>query len=210
MSSKYLEISKTKEQNNKLDVESYQSKVRDLLMETMNRHFFSARISKTFSSFDTHQNDFSENIGSVTKLHQSFLENLYNIYEENTKQKISKPDPSELSDYVITSEGVVNENWTSTVSLPSQIIEVNQDFVILECLIDYEKRILEKRKFKKSILEQKCRLILSNIILLKISEKPGKIQFEFEDAMNLGYDKYFSISEYISDFDSIDTGKFIK
>ncbi len=125
----------------------------------------------------------------------------------------SKKSPEledDLSDYTITGDGFISENWSSTFTIPSNIIEVNNEFVILECLIDYQNKILETRRFKRTLLDGKCRLFPNHIIILKISERPGKIQFEFEDGANFGYEKYFNPSEYLPDASSINTGKLIR
>lgn len=130
-----------------------------------------------------------------------------NKISESKRENFTEDD---LSDYVITGDGLINENWKSTISIPSQVIEVNNDFVILECLIDYEKKELELRKFKRSLFEDKFLLKSKSIIVLKIFEKPGKLQIEFEDGRNLGLEKYFDENYYLDNLDSVNTGQYIK
>ena len=206
MSRNYLEISKTLEQPEKVNLESLRSKISNLLLREQDLLNF---VSKSNFESNLQNTNYLDTFHYFNQVTYQNVDNAEKIHEDLIKPKVSITE-KDLSDYVITSEGLVDENWTSVVTIPSQIIEVNEHFVVMECLLDYEKKILEKRKFKKNILEKKFNLILFNILILKIFEKPGKIQFEFKDGKHLGYERYFSVTDYIGEIDSIETGKLIK
>lgn len=208
MSNNYLEISK--EENSQT-----QNKVSETGTEMFNEQWDPANIVrnelKEFTDLDSQFNrlNYITEFNYQTKYSYPIFENIYAQITALNKAKKASPVELGLSDYLITSEGVINENWSSTVSIPSKIIEINETFVILECLIDYENKTLEKRKFKRSLLEGKCDLYPEYIVIVKISEKPGKIQFEFENGMNLGFEKYFCETDYLTDIDSISIEKAI-
>jgi hypothetical protein len=206
MSKKYLEISKIDEKSQRTNVEGFHWI--DSHFFNFIRHSYKNVLDKNIEQ-NTSEVNFLSHFKSEADRAYLLFDNSYEIDKDLKNKQPSKVE-TELSEYVITSEGVVNEHWTSVLSLPSQIIEVNDSFVLMECLLDYEKQILEKRKFKRNLVEGKCKMALYSIVILKISEKPGKLQFEFQDGMNLGYEKYFTESNYILDIDSLDTGKFIK
>ncbi len=114
---------------------------------------------------------------------------------------------SPSSDFVIGSNGDLFEDWKSTEVIPSKLIEVNKNYILLDCLIDSETGECETRKFKRSFIDGKFPLRGSTIVLIKLFERPGKFVIEFEDGSHKGYERYFDIDEDVSD---IGFGKYLK
>jgi hypothetical protein len=98
----------------------------------------------------------------------------------------------------IGANGFIEEKWDSTTDIPAKIIEVDSLHLTMECLIDPEKEQFQNRKFKRTLFEDDFKLRLDKIYLIRIRERKGKIQFEFLDGSNLGFEHYFEFSEQIS------------
>lgn len=150
------------------------------------------------------------NIISNKVIFENFLEVFSsNLSDLEIVKKQDLASQKEYSEYAITSEGLLNERWDSTVTIPCMIIEITESTILLDCIVDIEEDTIEVRRFKKSLFGKDCRLTINGIILLKVYEKPGKITYELKDGTNLGFEKYFqdkSDDEYLT----IGVGKEIK
>ena len=128
--------------------------------------------------------------------------------DHNSKRSTSSPNsPQELSSYSITPIGDLLELFTSTEYLYSRVIEISNNFMLLECIIDYNDLKYDIRKIERSLIPNELQS-LNKIICIKISKRPGKFVSEFYEASDLGSSKYFEIDENI--YNDLDTGSAIK
>ena len=90
------------------------------------------------------------------------LRNIFNLKEINyTKYKEFQ---SETNDLIDVTKHVI----------PAIIIEVNNDYVILNCLIDEEKKKFQRRKFDLDPLKGKFDLVVGEGLYIIIETKSGE------------------------------------
>ena len=99
------------------------------------------------------------------------------------------------SDYILNSSGSIVQNWDRTHIYPSKLVEVFKETVLLECLMDSEKKIFKLRHFKRSVIEGMMKLEFGVIILIKTFERAGKQTFEYEKGAESVYGRYFEIED---------------
>ena len=97
---------------------------------------------------------------------------------------IKNPD-SELSEISINSLGIIEESWNSILKIPGRIIEVTETTVVLECVIDLEKKTIQERTFKKDLFNGAVPLQEYQLVLIKIFQRTGKISYEFLNGNGL-------------------------
>lgn len=98
---------------------------------------------------------------------------------------VATPGTSELSDYTITSGGIIEEQWDIIQTIPARLLEVNENHVILECLIDVENKTFQNRKFEKDLLEGIIPLVSFYPLIIRIFKRKGERKFNFIDGKNL-------------------------
>ncbi len=99
--------------------------------------------------------------------------------ETYTNRQPSKREAgdSDLSNIVISAVGSFYEEWVSVVNVPSQIIEINNLEVIMECL-DLESNDIQIRTFARHNFPKQ--IAISDNFLVTIYSGVGKINIEFE------------------------------
>ena len=109
------------------------------------------------------------------------------------------PDQSikkDISNSIIGENGII-EKWERIDHIPVKVIEINNENILLDCY-DLETKNIEMRAFPKSLFDKN--LQTDKLLLLKIYQKENKMVFEFEEATDRGYEKYFIVDkdEYIN------------
>jgi hypothetical protein len=90
------------------------------------------------------------------------------ITESYTREK-----KEDLTDYIITEEGIVTESWHSIINIPSQIIEVTEEYVKLECIFNLERKEYGYLEFDLNDLIHLTPLMQHKLVLIKIFKRPG-------------------------------------
>ena len=85
-----------------------------------------------------------------------------------------------------------------------EIIEVEQDFVLINCLLDEEKKIFQIRRFDKAPFEGYINIEVGNFISIRSTTKPGSRLFEFSNE-STDLSKYFKKPDY---FEGLEGSKF--
>ncbi|HVX28441.1 MAG TPA: hypothetical protein VHB70_18985 [Parafilimonas sp.] len=97
---------------------------------------------------------------------------------------INKEVNEALSDFTITAQGIIQEKWKTVETIASMLIEVNDESVVLQCLINEENNIFENRVFEKELVSH-LNLSKKIPIMIKIYKRPGEIKFKFIDGKGL-------------------------
>lgn len=87
-----------------------------------------------------------------------------------------------------------------------EIVEVEQDFVLINCLLDQERKIFQVRRFDKTPFEGYINIKVGNFISIRSITKPGSRLFEFNnEPQDLSH--YFKKPNY---FEGLEDSKFFK
>jgi hypothetical protein len=100
----------------------------------------------------------------------------FDLFTEQIKEK---QEEQSFSNYTITSDGLVQETWKTIQHIPSRILEIDDEFVILECLTDPEKKAFQNRKIERSSLAGAVPLNRHQLVMMKISKRPGETRVQF-------------------------------
>ena len=85
-----------------------------------------------------------------------------------------------------------------------EIIEVEKDFILINCLLDEENKIFQIRRFDKTPFDGYINISVGNYISIRSTTKPGSRLFEFNnEATDLS--KYFKKPNY---FEGLENSKF--
>ncbi len=90
------------------------------------------------------------------------------------------------------------ETIKDVFEFPGEIIEIEEDFVLINCLLDKEKRVFQIRRFDKGPFENYIDLKVGNYILLKSITKPGSRLFEFSNEPS-DLSNYFAKEDYFKE-----------
>lgn len=89
--------------------------------------------------------------------------------------------------------------------IDGQILDIQEDCVIIDCLLDKEKEIIQKRRFDILPFANIKNLKEGNFITIKIITKPGSKLYEFYSNNSKHLSKLFSKDHF---FDGIDENSF--
>jgi hypothetical protein len=128
------------------------------------------------------------------------------LNSENPLQRSFNSD-NQISGLSITEEGVLQEIIIRSEVIFSRIIEMNKQEIILECLMDKEKRIYRERKINKNILDGVVSLEVGRLVLIHQRVSKGKIIHEFEDGENIILKDYFIFDDPFKGMENISFGK---
>jgi hypothetical protein len=170
------------------------------------------KAGESFQDFDqTTTGQFYDEFSSSFLHHKDLKpDNILDIQTKTVPNITRRTKPSETPfetspDYEINESGELFENWDVTETWPAKLIEVNNDFVLLECLIDYQNKEYSLRQFPRAVMEGKIPFRFGTFVIIKVFMRPGKQVFEYEHDFKAEYKKYFETDN--SDIDSIRIGK---
>ncbi|MFO7890370.1 MAG: hypothetical protein R6V04_08520 [bacterium] len=142
-------------------------------------------------------------------------------YNEEEKTQISLPEGSLLKTkeiYQDEPEGagmksvasffrekgvILKENWNPPAHIGGKIVEITDSAVIVECLINKQKKVYQIRKFPKSLFNNLLHLKKGNLILISIRFKAGSQRIDIIDAKGLNIVKQEDF-EYKGNWEGID------
>lgn len=119
-------------------------------------------------------------------LNPSFLK-LYSIQEDVVPvgfKKIQINGHFDIEPFSINTfqDKLTPEIPLSTEIIHAQVLEVEEEDVLLNCLIDEEKRIFQLRKFDREPLNDEVNLSINSVITITIETYKGRRVFLFENA----------------------------
>lgn len=115
-----------------------------------------------------------------------------------TNSECGDENEVELSELRLTSDGLFEERWDNIINIPARLIELGDDFAILECIVDLDSGIIENRKFERCVLEGAVTFKALQPILITVFKRSGQIRFTFKDNFQTSYSKHFE-KEYFLD-----------
>ena len=87
-----------------------------------------------------------------------------------------------------------------------EIIEVEQDYILINCLLDKEKKIFQIRRFDRTPFDSYINIEVGNYISIRSVTKPGSRLFEFNNETS-DLSNYFKKPNY---FEGLEDSKFFK
>lgn len=97
------------------------------------------------------------------------------------------------------SDIVVLKNWKNIENFPGRVIEVNDEYVVLECLVDKENRIYEERIFKKSLFNN-YNLKETEYFYLRLFERQNEMLFQIHNTPGLILESDFPKLDFVKEF----------
>jgi hypothetical protein len=92
--------------------------------------------------------------------------------------------------------------WVKEETIPSRILEINDNTVILECLMDAENHLFENRVFEKKLLEGVVDLEQDGLVLIEVMSRKGEIRFLFKEGENFINPDIFAEPDYASQLEN--------
>lgn len=77
---------------------------------------------------------------------------------------------------------VIIEQWKNTQNLSARIIEVNEQNVLLECLIDKRIRQYQERRFNIDLFDGIAEIKQGKLIMLQVYQKPQHFMIKIVDG----------------------------
>ena len=96
-----------------------------------------------------------------------------------TKQKNNFQDAEGISRLIAEIKEDFQENRKETEEFIAEIIEISENFVVLNCLLDSETEFYQIRRFEKSPLSHFTNLKTGGFMIVRITTEPGERKFEF-------------------------------
>jgi hypothetical protein len=160
-------------------------------MATNNTSFEPAEASEVREQANRPQPKFD----AVTTTYETELN--FNIVPEIPSIKRSATDNIESSsDFSVDESGeLYARDWSSVEVWPAKLIQVDADFVMLECLTDYKENEFTLRQFSRVMLEGIIPFVPNTFVIIKVFSRPGKQVFEYEHDKKLEYSHYFEIPD---------------
>ncbi|NJO00606.1 MAG: hypothetical protein HC880_01990 [Bacteroidia bacterium] len=116
-------------------------------------------------------------------------------YNDATKVKYSDYS-SDLSELLITQKGIIDQaRWIPKLNISGKVIDIMEDVVIVECLIDKEKRHYQKRAFSRSLFININSLDVGVLILIKTYEKPPEVKLKILDGKGIIPESDFTVED---------------
>lgn len=78
--------------------------------------------------------------------------------------------------------GAYREHWESMLTIDARIVEVSSETVVLDCLIDRPRRIIEERELPRNLFEGVVPLAVGSYVVVRLFTRPGKYQATFFDG----------------------------
>lgn len=82
-----------------------------------------------------------------------------------------------------------------------QILEIDEETVILCCLIDEDEKHFQRRRFDRQFFEGKVNLAINQFVEMKIFTKPGEVKFTFANTNRQDLNEKFTPKDYFSQFE---------
>ena len=86
-----------------------------------------------------------------------------------------------------------------------EILHADEDSVIIDCLIDFNNKIYQKRRFEIAPFKDYISLEEGNIITIRVSTKPGSVLYEYLNNPDAGLKNFFDKGSF---FEGIDENSF--
>lgn len=86
---------------------------------------------------------------------------------------------------------ISGENWTKSVNLQAQVIDINKSQITCECLIDKDNRTFETRIFPRELFSHLSNLKDKSFVLITIKTKPGSSRIDIYDGKSMVNEKLF-------------------
>lgn len=100
--------------------------------------------------------------------------------------------------------GVDGEFWPIRKNYYARVIEVNSEFITVDCLVDSINRRFEERNFTKLLFENITDLSVGKYVIIKIFVRQGKSQIIIDDAEKLVNKEIFEDRSQFSDLADIE------
>lgn len=117
---------------------------------------------------------------------------------------------SDVSDIIVSDQGLISERWDAIENIPSSIVEVGGNSITLECLVDFDTKKFQRRIFDSMLLEGIVKFEVGKLVLIKLFKRVGEIRFKFLDGSGLINPEYFDAKKIKDYFKDIPKGRLDK
>lgn len=120
-----------------------------------------------------------------------FLKNLFNTHQSDFAEAIDNPrvGNAPISSQP-TNEGYMSigrihlEPWRTIENIPSRVVQISEEIVVLECLVDSENKKYEERIFLSSLFKG-IPLSEGKYLYLRFLERSNELKIQVHDDKNL-------------------------
>jgi hypothetical protein len=107
------------------------------------------------------------------------------------------------SDY-IEMQLCLSDTWEERKEIPSQVIDYNEEFVTLNCMIDPDTQDIVKKVFPRNLFKDFKDIYIDKSILLVIKDRPKRICYCFNDKNVAEVDEIFKENNSEFKIDDLD------
>lgn len=92
-------------------------------------------------------------------------------------------------------ERIQNENWDVNEIIQGKILSFDENEVYVDCLIDFEKNVIQSRKFPISLFNNLSKIDKNKPVLIKTKLKPGAIRIDVYSGEGIVNLEVFEMNE---------------
>ena len=112
-----------------------------------------------------------------------------------TKPVKELPASTDLSNYTITSDGLIADTWDSIINVEARVVEIRSETVVLECIVDADKFEFQNRSFEKNFFNG-IPILEKYPILIKIFKRKNEVRHLVLSGQGLFDDSKFEIDHF--------------
>lgn len=132
---------------------------------------------------------------SKTEEYQLMVDNSTGTSVVNT-EALSLEEGKRISDFASLTEGVkLISNWKRYKRVPAKILEISDDFVLLECLINKDAGIYKEKRFSKELLDE-VNIEQGRFLLFNYYKKGNELKIQILDNQSLVSDSEFPAVDF--------------
>lgn len=150
-----------------------------------NLNFITDSSSKIYRDPESHNYINSTNLEHARPLDIKDFYFDFNNPIQSEKLKVTIDEGQDISNYRITSGGIIEDHWDIIHNIPARLLEFNEKEVVLECLIDTENKIFQNRKIEAFLIQGIIPMELLYPVIIKIFKRKGEQKTQFIDGKNL-------------------------
>jgi len=110
--------------------------------------------------------------------------------DDMIKKQDSSFEPMIMSEDIIsaidiTTEKMLFRNWINTSNISGKILEIEEKVVIVECLLDKEPKVYQKRAINRNLFVNIDPLEVGRLVWIRVFESPPESKIRIEDGENI-------------------------
>lgn len=92
---------------------------------------------------------------------------------------------------------IVNETWETNEMIKSRVVNYDEEFVYLDCIVDLDMMLFEHRQFPRNMFSNFKTLNAGDLVMIKIKSNPGSLRIDIYSGRGIISPDLFNINDDI-------------